>query len=810
MAIAFARVSIHSRAKGHSAVAAASYRAGIKLIDSRTGITHDYSRRHDVVYSEILLPKGASHLFQDRTYLWNAVESAEKRKDAQVCKDVVLALPKELDLTYQIELTQQFVQTHFIAHGLPADISIHHHDENPHAHILIPTRRVEQTRFSTHKARDLNPVFAKGLVIENDYWGERWREAQETFFVEKGLDLSVDVNHIISERHHGNKGDYLRYEKHLIQQSRYELVMDNVEHVIHHLSQQHSVFTRRDVERLLFKTFSASSKAEDYLGWVEKVLSHKEIIVLGENDKGQTFYTTRTQYILESRLRSDINKLMRRQDHIYSSDTDALAQQFTLSDEQHEALHYITQGKDISVIIGRPGVGKSYLLNPVKTYYDQHQCHIIGASLSGKVAKAMQTETGIPSSTIASLVYRLEQKQLQLTKKHVIVIDEAGMVDVNNMAYLINQAKKSGSKIILIGDPDQLKPIHKGEIFRGIAAITGYIELENIKRQQSIGDRQASLHLAKGQVGYALDHYADKQAVFFLDNPVDQLIVDWQCDKDTLLLSYTRKSVAMLNERARALLKENDDLGQEEIVIETQTKGLPISRGERLLFKQNDRTLGVRNGDLATVKDISPMYLGVQLDSGECLIIPKNYKAIDYGYALTVHKSQGITAENVKVFIDSSYWNKNLAFVAMTRHKKTLTVYSDRTIHSNLNDLKQTLSRVKTNLNVIDWPLDFATRIGLDPDKLLGKVINLIAETSVHRRINDKTKTPISLIAEYNALVKQQKHMTGYYREKMDKKLQSIASELCQCQRLNKLRPDTAKQIKSQNKDSLQCQIERD
>ena len=163
MAIAFARVSIHSRSKGHSAVAAASYRSGTELIDVRTGITHDFSNRKDVAWSAILLPKDADSAFDNREFLWNQVEAAEKRIDAQVCKDLVLALPKELDKTHQIELTKRFAQAHFVEKGLPADITIHDNgDGNPHAHILIPTRRLEKNRFSKHKARDLNPAFANG------------------------------------------------------------------------------------------------------------------------------------------------------------------------------------------------------------------------------------------------------------------------------------------------------------------------------------------------------------------------------------------------------------------------------------------------------------------------------------------------------------------------------------------------------------------------------------------------------------------------------------------------------------------------
>ncbi|MGL6028174.1 MAG: MobA/MobL family protein, partial [Legionella sp.] len=246
MAIAFAQASIHSRAKGHSALAASSYRTASKLYDERTGITYDYSKRDDVVFSEILLPDGSSLKFQDREFLWNQVERAEKRGDAQICKDIVLALPKELSREHHIELTRRFATTYFVEQGLPVDFAIHDHgDGNPHAHILTTTRRLEQNKFSRYKARDLNPVFAKRFIVEQDYWGERWRDVQNNYFIEQHLDVSVDLNHIISERHAGrfrNEAEHYKGEENqLIKAARVEVARSNPGVFLQKIMQTHSV-----------------------------------------------------------------------------------------------------------------------------------------------------------------------------------------------------------------------------------------------------------------------------------------------------------------------------------------------------------------------------------------------------------------------------------------------------------------------------------------------------------------------------------------------------------------------------------------
>lgn len=169
MTIASARISIHSRSQGHSAVAGAAYRSGSLLRDERTDETHNFENKKDVQYQEILLPNGADKRFKDQAILWNAVEACEKRKDAQVAKDIVLALPRDLNLNHHIQLTQDFANAYFVSKGLVADVAIHDHsDGNPHAHIYLTTRRLKGKAFDRYKARDLNPSKIQQLVRSHE------------------------------------------------------------------------------------------------------------------------------------------------------------------------------------------------------------------------------------------------------------------------------------------------------------------------------------------------------------------------------------------------------------------------------------------------------------------------------------------------------------------------------------------------------------------------------------------------------------------------------------------------------------------
>jgi Ti-type conjugative transfer relaxase TraA len=478
-------------------------------------------------------------------------------------------------------------------------------------------------------------------------------------------------------------------------------------------------------------------------------------------------YTTKQQYQLEAKLHDDIEALMLRKRHQFSNSIESIAQPYPLSDEQKAAMKHIIGGPDMSVVIGRPGTGKSYLLQPVKDYYQAQQQQVIGAALSGKVAKALQAETGIPSSTIASLTYHLKHQNFQLTNKHVLIIDEAGMVDVNHMAFLMREVQKAGAKIVLLGDPDQLKPIHKGEIFRTLAGLTGYIELENIKRQHDAGDRQASCELAKGNIEAALQHYQDKNAINISAKATRDLIYDWSLSlnaanvRETVLLAFSRKAVHELNEQARAYLLTQGKIGQENIVYQVREGSLQISSGDRLLFRENNKMVGLRNGDLGTVKTVERDRYQVELDTGEQITVPREYRAVDYGYALTVHKSQGMTAKHVKVLIDNTYWDRNLSFVALTRHQESLKIYTHTEHHPTQADLIKTLSRKTTRYNVMDWPLDVATRWELNPDKTLGRIVNHVTGM----RQKDET-TELNQLKD---MLEKRKHLTGYHAEKMMK-----------------------------------------
>lgn len=178
-------VQIISRAKGRSSLAAAAYRAAEKLKNEQ-GEVYNYTRKTGVFHSEILLPPAAPSAYQNRQDLWQAVEKSEKRRDAQLAREIDIALPSCLNHEQKIQLAKDFANDIFVSNGMIADLCFHDLDShNPHVHIMLTTREVSADGFGK-KNRDWNN---RQLLIE---WREKWAAYANEVMKQAGHDLHID------------------------------------------------------------------------------------------------------------------------------------------------------------------------------------------------------------------------------------------------------------------------------------------------------------------------------------------------------------------------------------------------------------------------------------------------------------------------------------------------------------------------------------------------------------------------------------------------------------------------------------------
>jgi hypothetical protein len=207
VAIFHCGVSVIGRKAGRGAIASAAYRAGQKLQDERTGKIYDYSRRKGVVYTNIVAPQNAPDWVSDRAKLWNAVEASEKRKDSQVAREIMLALPAELDSSQRIKLIRRYIFEQFTKAGMIADFAIHApsrqgDERNYHVHIMLTTRTITSAGFGG-KARQWN---AKSCIYQ---WRQAWERHANQALEAAGFDCRIDG------RSHASRGLDLEPRLHL-------------------------------------------------------------------------------------------------------------------------------------------------------------------------------------------------------------------------------------------------------------------------------------------------------------------------------------------------------------------------------------------------------------------------------------------------------------------------------------------------------------------------------------------------------------------------------------------------------------------
>ena len=219
MALFHLNVTQIKRSKGQSAIAAAAYRAGEKLYSEYYGETSDYTRKHGVICSDILLPAHAPREYADRQTLWNAVEKAERGKNAQLAYSFDIALQNEFSIEENIALARQFLLEHFVSRGMVVDFAVHVPDtepggiSNPHFHVMAPIRPIEANGkwgMKQRRAYELNengnrlldedgnyifnavPTTDWGSPETLEYWREQWAAMCNVRFEEKNLPVRID------------------------------------------------------------------------------------------------------------------------------------------------------------------------------------------------------------------------------------------------------------------------------------------------------------------------------------------------------------------------------------------------------------------------------------------------------------------------------------------------------------------------------------------------------------------------------------------------------------------------------------------
>lgn len=399
-------------------------------------------------------------------------------------------------------------------------------------------------------------------------------------------------------------------------------------------------------------------------------------------------FTTREMLEIE---RQTIQNAMARQadvSHVVSCEK-ALIKYPTLSDEQVIALRYVTENPGaVNAVRGLAGTGKSYLLRAAKESWIESKFNVTGVALAGKAAQSLEEGSGIKSQTLHSLLNEISDGKKTLLSNDIIVVDEAGMIGSRQMHDLLNYIHNAGAKAVLVGDPQQLQPIDAGGIFRSLADKLGCTSLTEIRRQEQESDRLMIHDLISGKADDVINSLMDREMLEVVPtaNIYNEIVGQWASDlsagemQQSLMLAGTKADVYKLNMLAREGMAEQHKL-HSEVVVSTEHGDRAMAVGERILFTRNSRKLGIKNGQTGNLTkwyldQHGNMMLDVHTDAGKTVPINiTQYKHLDYGYALSVHKAQGQTVDKVYVLASDIMTDREWLYVAASRHRKQLKVF---------------------------------------------------------------------------------------------------------------------------------------
>ncbi|MBD4909183.1 Ti-type conjugative transfer relaxase TraA [Xanthomonas citri pv. citri] len=783
MAIYHLSAQIISRKAGRSATAAAAYRSGSEIVDERTGEVHDYSCKQGVLHSEIVMPQGCKWQ-PDRAELWNAVELKNKRADAQVARDLVVALPHELPEESNRGLLRSFSQRIADRYGVGVDYAMHAPDKdgderNLHGHILLTTNKIGENGKLGNKARELDGIAHSIAHSQDEKRGDHKANAIEGLREEWAELVNAEMErHGFSERidhrSHEARGIDLEPTKHvgvqavgmdrrgmeaervaLHEETRREnaqKIEENPSIILDKITSTQAVFDRRDMARELHRHIDDPEKFQNILVRVER---DERLVQLApeRTEGGRTIpakYSTQEMIDTEQRMVDTAERMAGAGTH--GVDTrhvqEAIDRRGSLSDEQRQAVERVTEDGRMAVVIGDAGTGKSFAMATAREAWEAQGYRVRGAALAGKAADELQAGSGIDSRTLASLEYGWKEGRDPLTSRDVLVIDEAGMVGSRQLGRVLDHADKAGAKVVLLGDDKQLPAIEAGAGFRAITERRGAAEITEIRRQRESWAKEASGEFARGDVRTALDAYAEHGGVRMVDSRDDakaaiaaDYLADRQAGGSAIILAHSNKDVAGLNQAIRAQRAEAGELGP-SAEINTARGKREFAQGDRLLFLKNDRNLDVKNGTLGTVQKAEDGRLSVMLDSGrEVGFAAKDYEHIDHGYAVTVHKAQGVTVDRAYLLATPSM-DRSLAYVGMTRHRDAATLYAGGDDFASYDKLARNLSRERPK----ETTLDFAERHGVDVDESRWTVTKLDPERA--QALRDAIAQPPAAAAE--------------------------------------------------------------
>lgn len=514
MAIYHCSATVIGRAKGRSIVAAAAYRAGERLDDNRTGLTHDFTRKGGVLHSEIMAPSGSPSWATDRATVWNKAEEAEdastRRATATTGREFRLALPHELDAEARLESVRAFARHMVTTFGVVVDFSIHApdhagDDRNHHAHILISDRRMTDAGF-TGKVRELaartggkeniRAIRAEWARIANSEleragintridagsYKAQWIDREATAHLGpaaaamerrgEGSDIG-DRNRAVRTSNAARESlresfdkvgaalknaEVSRERRRTEREEQGAIRTHDPAAILAAITARRSTFTKAELAAAIRKSvFDPPARTR----LLNDILSRPEIVALSERPGGKvTRYTTEGVLQHEAEGLAAARDLMADRRHAVGRLTARRIVESgrygSMSAEQHAAFLRCTGPEALAIIAGEAGTGKSYVAGAIRAAYEMNGGRVVGLAVTNKVIQDMQRDGFAETRTIHGALRDIERGQAGWNRHTILMVDEAAMLSTDQLGRVLAAARDAGAKVIAIQDTAQL------------------------------------------------------------------------------------------------------------------------------------------------------------------------------------------------------------------------------------------------------------------------------------------------------------------------------------------------------------------
>jgi conjugative relaxase-like TrwC/TraI family protein len=467
------------------------------------------------------------------------------------------------------------------------------------------------------------------------------------------------------------------------------------------LTAQAATFARQDVVDALAKRLPVAEHAaqvtEQVEALTERFLAERCMVVTRDRRRAEVRYSTPDLLVLEQRLLTHaVERQAERTALSPRAIRAALDKHPAAGEDQRAAIRTIASDPaGISVLVGRPGTGKTWTAGVLAYAAELDGRRVLAAAPTGIAVEALKSE-GLTARTVDSLLLALKDGRERLDARTLLVVDEGSMLGTRKLAPLLDHARQAGAKVVLISDDRQLPAIDAGGGARGLRLRLGAAELTTNRRQVAAWERDTLDLVREGKIEEAVAAYREHGRVASFETKEElsrRLVADWwathhaaPAGEDAVILAHRRARVDQFNLACQQLRDQAGELGPDRLAVGDRT----LAVGDRVVCGANAMSrLEVANGTRGTVVAVDParrtLTMALTDEPGRTVTLPRWYldaevapgqhRRVDLAYAVTGNKSQGMTREHALIDL-AGYEDRYWFYVQLSRARQSTRIYA--------------------------------------------------------------------------------------------------------------------------------------